>query len=254
MKTKVFVQILILAILGTSIVQAQENIDMTIKKEMRSAKREIRKARKDIKKSMKDVDWEVIHIDDSRLEHIIESPAWISDEVTSICEDNLTELEDLLVDLDDNLVHIHEISNIKPLEHFEFEVPSIHFEAPDIDLRTPETYFIRDFFEERGNVLELSKDLEDVSISKDFYFDVKEGQTTLDMDVDGSLSAGELKITVKKPDGEVFQLFHISPLANVDWSQQLNLDEANDTYAGKWTINLSGSAATGSYQLRFKAK
>ena len=44
-------------------VQAQENINRTVKKEMKKAKREMRKAQKEIKKTFKDADWEAIVID-----------------------------------------------------------------------------------------------------------------------------------------------------------------------------------------------
>ena len=134
-----------------------------------------------------------------------------------------------------------------------FEMPEMVFEAPNIDVRAPMVYEYKNFFPEQGSVLELSKDLENVSVSKDFYFEVKEGAGTLNMNIDGTLESGDLTITVKKPGGAVFQKFQISPLADVGWSQQLELDEEN-SYSGKWTINLSGNEATGNYSLRFKAK
>lgn len=229
MKTKVFVQILILAIFGSSMVQAQENINRQVKKEVKKAKREVRKANKEIKKSMKDVEWE-------DLEYSLEELDQLSE---------LQELGDIDFDFD-----------------FDFEIPELEaiselVEIPEMEgfnFRTPRYLSYRSFYEEEGNVLQLSKDLDNVSISKDFYFDVKAGHNSLDLNVDGTLESGELTIKVTKPDGEVFQEFQISPLADVDWSQKIDMDEEGKVYTGKWTINLKGTGATGNYNIRFKTR
>jgi len=134
------------------------------------------------------------------------------------------------------------------------EIGELYFHAPEYDVRMPKVYNFEGYNNERGTVLELSKELEDVSISKDFYFDVKDGAENLNMSIDGTLESGDLTITVKKPDGEVFQKFQISPLANVDWSQNIDLNEDGEVYSGKWTINLTGEGATGDYSLKFRAK
>ena len=107
---------------------------------------------------------------------------------------------------------------------------------------------------EEGNVLELSKDLDNVSISKDFYFDVNKGATSLAMEIRGTLNEGELTITVKKPNGDLFQEFQVSPLADVNWNQQIDLKEEDDEYEGKWTVTLSGTGASGDYNIRIKSK
>ncbi len=181
-------------------------------------------------------------------------------------EGQLDNLEDVLEDLDVNLRNLEFIHEYEPLEdiielkeleklkHMDFDMPEMVFEAPNIDIRTPRYYEYRNLISEQGSVLELSKDLEDVSISKDFFFDVKKGAKTLDMNIDGTLESGDLTITVKKPDGDVFQKFQISPLADVDWNQRMALNEEGTSYTGKWTINLTGASATGNYSLRFRAK
>ena len=270
MKAKILVQILIVAILGTSAIQAQETIDRKVRKDVRKAKLEIRKAKKDLKKNMKDIHLDAIHIDGDELEGIYFDGDWVGDEAIVICEDKLDHLQDILEDLDldleglefiDELEPLEHLYEFEPLEHFDFdyefempEMPELYFHAPDYDVRMPEIYTYENFNSESGSMLELSKDLADVSISKDFYFDVKEGAETLDMNIDGTLESGDLTITVKKPDGEVFQKFQISPLADVDWSQNINLDEGGEVYSGKWTINLTGEGATGDYSLRFRAR
>ena len=239
MKVKVLVQILIIAILGTVTVQAQENINREVKKELKKAKREMRKVKKDFKKDMKD-----FHMDN--LEVVLEDLNVELDGLEFIHE--FEPLEHIM-----ELEHLEKLEHLEQLEHLNFAMPEMVFEASNIDVRTPMVYEYRNFFSEQASVLELSKDLENVSVSKDFFFDVEDGTKSINMNIDGTLQSGDLTITVKKPDGELFQKFQISPLADVDWSQQIDLEE-EESYMGKWTINLSGKGATGSYNLKFRAK
>ncbi len=228
MKAKVLVQILIIAILGTTTVQAQENINREVKKEMRKVKRELRKAKKEIRGNVDAIHLKIGDFDD---------------DVIVFSDGRLDDLEDMIQDLDFDIPEID-----VDIDFDDFDV------IDEIDVRTPRAYKYQNYFSEQSSVLELSKDLEDVSISKDFFFEVKEGAENLTMNIDGTLESGDLTITVKKPDGEVFQKFQISPLADVDWSQQLELDEEGTAYTGKWTINLSGNGATGNYSLKFRTK
>jgi len=239
MKVKVLVQILIIAILGTATVQAQENINREVKRDLKKAKREMRKVKKDLKNDMKD-----FHMDN--LEDILEDLNVEIDGLEFIHE--YEPLEHIM-----ELEHLEKLDHFKELRHLNIEMPEMVFEASNIDVRAPMVYEYKNFYSEQGSVLELSKDLEDVSVSKDFFFEVEDGTRSINMNIDGALQSGDLTITVKKPDGELFQKFQISPLADVDWSQQIDLKE-EESYMGKWIINLSGEGATGSYNLKFRAK
>lgn len=245
MKAKVLVQILIIAILGTVTVQAQENINREVKRDLRKAKREMRKVRKDLKNDMKD-----FHMDN--LEDVLEDLNVEIEGLEFIYEfeplEHIMELEHII-----ELEHLEQLEHLEEFEHLNFEMPEMVFEASNFDIRTPMVYEYNNFYSEQGSVLELSKDLEDVSVSKDFFFDVEDGTKSINMNIDGALQSGDLTITVLKPDGELFQKFQISPLADVDWSQQISLEE-EESYKGKWTINLSGKGATGNYSLKFRAK
>ena len=85
-------------------------------------------------------------------------------------------------------------------------------------------------------------------------FEVNNGASSLELDIEGILDVGELTITVEKPNGDLFQEFQLSPLADVNWNQRIDLDEQEADYAGKWTIRLSGSGATGNYNIRINSK
>jgi hypothetical protein len=73
--------------------------------------------------------------------------------------------------------------------------------------------------------------------------------------VTGTLKAGELKITLKKPDQTAFQEFTISPLADVNWNQQFRWEEEeSEGYLGKWTISISASKANGTYSVQVNSR
>jgi hypothetical protein len=103
--------------------------------------------------------------------------------------------------------------------------------------------------------LSISKTLEDVTFSTDFYYDVKDGSSNISFYVSGSLKAGELKITLKKPDKTAFQELTISPLADVNWNQQFKWDEdETEGYLGKWTISISAAKANGNYRVQVNSR
>jgi hypothetical protein len=275
MKAKVILQIVIISIMSAACIQAQENINRKVRKEMRKAKREVRKAQKEVKNSMKDIEWGAVYLDKGNLNKVYREPVWVKGDRIMVLDGHMEVLDDVLADIDDVLVNIDGITvdiddvikdidldlregaflyKHSPKPHVKVHTPEFHLNTPDIDLKLPEVYKWKAFEEESGNTFELSKDLDNVSITKDYFFEVKEGSASLNFSINGSLSSGELKVTVKKPDGEVYQDFNVSSLADVDWTQKLDLDEAGEGMAGKWTLSLSGSAATGSYQIRIKSK
>ncbi|MFA6481928.1 MAG: hypothetical protein WCW62_05085 [Bacteroidales bacterium] len=103
--------------------------------------------------------------------------------------------------------------------------------------------------------LSISKSLEDVTFSTDFYYEVKEGTSNISFFVNGNVKAGELKITLKKPDKSAIQEFTISPLADVNWNQQFSWDEEeSDGYLGKWSISISASKANGTYRVQVNSR
>ena len=103
--------------------------------------------------------------------------------------------------------------------------------------------------------LTISKTLEDVTFSTDFFYDVKKGSSNVSFYVSGTLTAGELKITLKKPDKTAFQEITISPLADVNWNQQFKWEEdESDAYLGKWIISISASKANGNYRVQVNSR
>jgi hypothetical protein len=109
--------------------------------------------------------------------------------------------------------------------------------------------------EKENTSLSISKTLEDVTISTDFYYDVKEESSKVSFFVTGTLKSGELKIILKRPDKTTFQEITISPLADVNWSQLFSWDEdETDEYIGKWIISISANKATGNYRVQVNSR
>ncbi len=106
-----------------------------------------------------------------------------------------------------------------------------------------------------NNSMSISKTLEDVTFATDFSYDVKNESSQVSFYVSGTLKAGELKITLKKPDKSSFQEITISPLADVNWNQQFSWEEDEaGPYLGKWIISISASKANGNYRVQVNSR
>jgi len=105
------------------------------------------------------------------------------------------------------------------------------------------------------DALEIEKQLEGETISADFPYEVKEGASGVSMSVNGSIDEGQVKITIKKPDGSVFNEYTLSPLANVSWNQSLSFEDDEETVStGKWTITVAAEKAKGTYKVQMRGR
>lgn len=136
---------------------------------------------------------------------------------------------------------------------------SLNYVTPSIRWKSTEGMPYTAYSMYRGdrenNSLSISKNLEEVTFSTEFTYEVKEGVSSVSFFVNGTMKAGELKITLQKPDKTAFQEFTISPLADVNWSQQFRWDEEESgDYLGKWMISISASKASGNYQVQVNSR
>ncbi|NOU18881.1 MAG: hypothetical protein HOO91_15105 [Bacteroidales bacterium] len=101
----------------------------------------------------------------------------------------------------------------------------------------------------------ISKNFDDeLTFSNDFEYEVPENVTGLYFTFSSELENGSLKITITKPNGKVFQVFSVAPVANVDWNKQLEVkDGESKDYAGTWKITISTKEAKGYYELRINS-
>lgn len=58
--------------------------------------------------------------------------------------------------------------------------------------------------------MEIKKDLAGETISADFNYEVKKDATGMNLNVNGSIDSGKVVITIKKPDGSVFNEYEIN--------------------------------------------
>jgi hypothetical protein len=141
----------------------------------------------------------------------------------------------------------------------DFYPPALNYVAPQIRWKMDGDGHtnIYSLYGDRGEntSLSISKTLEDVTFSTDFYYDVKAESSSVIFYVNGTVKAGELKITLKKPDKTAFQEITISPLADVNWNQKFSWDEDKaDGYLGKWIISISAAKANGNYRVQVNSR
>jgi hypothetical protein len=147
-----------------------------------------------------------------------------------------------------NMTYFYKAPNLKYkyklAEPFVVEAPNFAFDAP-IFKGEPFNFLTG------RDALTIEKELNGETISADFNYEVESGAEGISLSVRGSIEAGTVVITVKKPDGTVFNTYNLSPLANVSWKQSLTFeDEEESTYVGKWTITVAAEGAKGKYYLQ----
>ena len=139
---------------------------------------------------------------------------------------------------------------------FEFKgTDPISFVAPDVKIDIPEFKGgVYSLFSDQ-DALEIQKDLAGETISADFNYEVNKDATGMNLNVNGSIDSGKVVITIKKPDGSVFNEYILSPLANVNWYQTLKFEgEEESAYIGKWTVTVAAENAKGKYNIQMKGR
>ena len=105
-------------------------------------------------------------------------------------------------------------------------------------------------FSDSQDNLSINKNLADETGSADFNYEVKEGASGVSVNVKGEIEAGKVIIVIKKPDGEVYNEYTLSPLANVNWKQTVKFEDQEESkYLGKWTVSIAAEKAKGAYSV-----
>jgi len=111
------------------------------------------------------------------------------------------------------------------------------------------------FFSGNQDILSINKDLTDESSSADFNFEVKEGSGEMSVNVNGAIDSGKVVITIKRPDGEVYNEYTLSSLANVKWNQAIKFEDQEESeYLGKWTVTVAAEKAKGKYSVQISGR
>jgi hypothetical protein len=132
------------------------------------------------------------------------------------------------------------------------DVPDVQVDIPDIPEFKGGVYTV---FSDNQNMLSINKDLTDETSSADFNYEVKEGSNGISVNVDGAIDAGKVKILIKRPDGEVYNEYTLSPLANVSWNQTIKFEgQVESEYVGKWVVTVSAEKAKGKYNVHISGR
>ncbi len=137
---------------------------------------------------------------------------------------------------------------------------SWRFAVPEIEVenwKTGEPLVLRSafgFHSGESTSLNIHKDIEDLTFGSKFKYDVQEGSKSFYFGASGSVDQGIIRIQLLDPANKIIHEFEVSPLADVEWSQNLKWSEedAKKNY-GTWTIVVTAEKATGSYHVNVKA-
>jgi hypothetical protein len=168
-------------------------------------------------------------------------------------EENLLDLREDLEELGDlHKRHYYYYKTpefqFKRIEPYVFEAPNFKFDMPALKGGVYSLFTDQD-------VLNIEKNLDGETSSADFTYEVKKGVTGLAVVVNGSIESGKVVVGIKKPDGSLFNQYTLSPLANVNWHQNLRFeDEEESSYLGKWTVTVSADQAKGKYDVRINMR
>lgn len=250
MKTKILFSILLIILVTSLItVMGQEKTDQKKQEEAAKKKKEpvtiIVDKQKDSQKDLQKAMEESLADEEKALKAKKESGMLNNKEFveqTEALQDYKKKLEEMKFNYSEDWQTLPQF-NAAPHMKFQFAEPGY-----------PNVYEIYSGSRENTS-LSISKTLEDVTFSTDFYYDVKNESSNVSFYVTGSLKAGELKITLKKPDKTAFQEITISPLADVNWNQKFTWDEGEtEEYLGKWTIAITAAKATGTYRVQVNSR
>ncbi|MFA6126705.1 MAG: hypothetical protein WC699_05330 [Bacteroidales bacterium] len=136
-------------------------------------------------------------------------------------------------------------------------IPNFKADIPDVKIDIPEfngkVYGIASS-SSRDN-LSINKNLTDESSTADFTYQVKEGATALAIDVNGAIDSGKVTVVIKRPDGEVYNEYTFSSLANVNYRQTVKFEGMEESqYLGKWTVSVTAEKAKGTYSVQLNGR
>ncbi|MEA1877948.1 MAG: hypothetical protein U9N86_13915 [Bacteroidota bacterium] len=145
-------------------------------------------------------------------------------------------------------------------EDFEVELDKIEDIAePEIGYRVFQNRFptlVTDYYgrTKESTSLTIRKTIEDLTFSTKFKYNVQEGSDSFHFVASGSVEDGSIMIKLVDPNNKTIHEFEVSPLADVNWSQNFKWDEENaKKNTGIWTIMVAAKGATGRYSVSVRA-
>ena len=178
---------------------------------------------------------------------LTESKVMEEEELRALMEDQKHVREDALRRYEEARENYQSNQNV-----WTIPVPDVRFEKQQF--ATP--FVIGDLYGlgRESSALNISKGLTDLTFTSSFKYDVQKESANLKFSASGSVEKGSIQISLKDPKGKVIHEFEISPLADVNWSQNLKwTEEEAKQQIGQWTITVAAKNATGNYQVSIRA-
>lgn len=146
------------------------------------------------------------------------------------------------------------------LEDFEMDLDELEdIVEPEVGYRVFQNRFptlVTDYYgrTKESTSLTIRKTIEDLTFSTKFKYNVQEGSDNFHFVASGSVEEGSILIKLVDPNDKTIHEFEVSPLADVNWSQNFKWDEENaKKNIGIWTIMVSAKGATGRYSVSVRA-
>lgn len=208
-------------------------------------------------------------MDDQR-EAMKEQKKQLEQQMIVIRKDHLDKLENLN-DLDSDKLKERKESEIiidKNINgkkyHYYYKTPKFAYKSgeplviasPDMVVESTDPKALV-FSTSKGNQdnLSINKNLTDESSAADFNYEVKQGVGSMLVLVNGAIDSGKVKIIIKRPDGEVYNEYTLSSLANVNWKQTVKFEDMKEAdYVGKWTVSVAAEKAKGNYSVELSGR
>lgn len=176
-------------------------------------------------------------------------------------ESKIMEEEELKAILEEQKNHAQAIAKYRTkLGNYEFRMKDMeHIVVPEIKIGTdlegqPASIWAVYGGNRESTVLNIHKDINDVTFSTKFKYEVQKGSKSFKFSANGSVEKGTIMIQLLNPGDQVIHEFEVSPLADVDWTQSFKWNEEDaEGNSGTWTIIVSAKQATGNYSVNVRA-
>jgi hypothetical protein len=113
------------------------------------------------------------------------------------------------------------------------------------------------FFNQGGSTssqLSLSKSFEGESTNNSGSFEVDNNVNHINLNLNGSVKSGKIKITVLLPDGDILKDVTIDESADIQYNQSIRISDEQKKYYGNWTYIIESVKATGRYRFMIQSR
>jgi hypothetical protein len=98
--------------------------------------------------------------------------------------------------------------------------------------------------------LDLSRTVNDSSFTEEYSFNIEKTAKSVILSVSGNCTAGEIRIKILTPNGQVYSETLIDASGNMNWRRTITISETeNQDKTGGWKCQVTTRNATGNYNI-----